>query len=59
MPDKFGFKVKKMTTEKWGINGGISGGGTRYNQIQLNQKFGMPRKPEKNVTTDKPYDAQI
>jgi hypothetical protein len=59
MADKFGFKTNQKKTSKWGAQGGISGGNNTYNQIQLNQKFDIPKKPDKNIITDKPYDAHI
>jgi hypothetical protein len=56
----FGDKKKSAT---WG-QGGIVGGGTKHNEIKLNDKFtvlpnaGLNQK-KANVKTDKPYDGHI
>lgn len=59
MAKKFGFDVTQQSTAKYGGKDGISGGGTQFNQIKLNDQFNVVRKPERNIDTDKPYDHHI
>jgi len=53
----------KKSSTKWG-QGGIIGGGTKYDQMSVPNKFtvlpeaGLNRH-KTNVKTDKPFDAHI
>ncbi len=59
--ENFGCKTTSKTSAKWGEKG-VVGGGTKYNEIQLNTKFkttGDLNIQKRNVKTDKPYDTHI
>jgi hypothetical protein len=63
MSNKYGFKVSKKKTTKWG-EGGITGGGTEYSQISIPGEFKIVKQSGLNqhkatVKTDKPYDAHL
>jgi len=58
-----GFNTSKKKSQKWG-EGGISGGGTEYEQIKIPDNFTIhpdagasASKP--NVKTDKPFNSHI
>lgn len=50
-------------SKKWG-QGGVAGGGTKYDKLNVNNQFKiMPEaglnKHKANIKVDKPYDAHI
>jgi len=53
----------KKNSAKWG-EGGITGGGTKYDQIKIPNNFtvhqeGGLNRHKSNVKTDKPYNSHI
>lgn len=55
--------MSKKESLKWGV-GGVVGGGTKYDQINLNNNFNIHQQNglnqhKANIKTDKPYDSHI